>query len=121
MPIVTIEQVADDAVVPGDLARRLADAIGEALGATPGRTWVRLRPIPRGHYAESGTSAEDTPRPIFVTVLRRAAPPAERLEAEAAALAHAVAQAMGRSADCVHVEFAPAAAGRLAFGGKLVR
>jgi phenylpyruvate tautomerase PptA (4-oxalocrotonate tautomerase family) len=121
MPIVTVEYVADDAVVPGDLARRLADAIGDALGATPGRTWVRLHAIPRAQYAESGAGAEDAPVPVFVTVLRRKLPPEATLEAEAAALAHAVSQVMARAPDCVHVEFAPAAAGRLAFGGKLAR
>jgi hypothetical protein len=57
---------------------------------------------------------------VFVTILKREVREGAALDAEAQALTRAVAIAVGRPTDCVHVEFAPAAAGRLAFGGKLV-
>lgn len=122
MPIVTVEYVlAANEAVPRGLARALADAIGAAVGATPGRTWVRLRALPRERYAESATDAADTPAPVFVTLLRRELPPPETLAAQAAAVTAAVARAMERPPEFVHVEFAPPMAGRMALGGTLVR
>jgi hypothetical protein len=59
--------------------------------------------------------------PVFVTVLKRQSSQGAELDREVAALANAIAQVIGRSISRVHIEYAPAAAGRLAFGGRLVQ
>jgi phenylpyruvate tautomerase PptA (4-oxalocrotonate tautomerase family) len=121
MPIVDVELVADasSAVAPG-LAQSLADAVGRTLQSPPGQTWVRLRVLERDHYAENESSHESVELPVFVTVLKRAPAKGADLAGEIMALAGAIAQVTGRTMSCVHVEYAPAAAGRLGFGGRLV-
>jgi phenylpyruvate tautomerase PptA (4-oxalocrotonate tautomerase family) len=122
VPVVTIDYVAARGeTLPHGLAQSLADAIGDAVGATPGRAWVRIRVVPRDQYAESATASDETPLPVFVTLLRKQLPPDAALASQAAAVTDAVARVTGRPADCVHVEFAPPMAGRMALGGTLVR
>jgi len=104
-----------------NIAQSLADAIGGALKSPPGQTWVRVRSIARDQYAENGVSLDPAELPVFVTILKRQALQRAELEREVAALASAVAQTVGRPATCVHIEYAPAAAGRLAFGGVLTQ
>jgi phenylpyruvate tautomerase PptA (4-oxalocrotonate tautomerase family) len=122
MPIVTVEVVtgADEAMAQ-NIAQSLADAIGGALKSPPGQTWVRVRSIARDQYAENGVSLDPAELPVFVTILKLQASQRAELEHEVAALASAVAQTVGRPATCVHIEYAPAAAGRLAFGGVLIQ
>ena len=119
MPILDVELVAAaDAEAPrGDVAQALADAAGEVLATPAGRTWVRVRRLDRGDYAENGGVAAGV-APVFVTVWK-ADPPGDRA-AEARALAAAVAEVLGRPPVNVHVLFAPPCRGRIAFGGELV-
>jgi len=58
--------------------------------------------------------------PAFVTILHAHPPAGAALAAEVLAVTSAVANCLGRPAERVHVQYAPAAAGRQAFGGKLV-
>ena len=122
MPIVTVEVVsgANDGMAH-DLAQPLADAIGGALKSPPGETWVRVRSIARDQYAENEAPLDAAQLPVFVAILKRQTPQRAELEAEITLLSHAVAQAIGRPVACVHIEYAPAAAGRLSFGGILVQ
>jgi phenylpyruvate tautomerase PptA (4-oxalocrotonate tautomerase family) len=122
MPIVTVEVVAgaNDPMVP-HLAQSLADAIGHALKSPPGQTWVRLRSFTHDQYAENEELLDAAQLPVFVTILKRQIPQHAELEGEVTALTRAVAQVIGRPAACVHIEYAPAAAGRLSFGGVLVQ
>lgn len=120
MPIVTVEIVGAAGAPPG-LARTLADAIGRALGSPAGGTWVRLRLLDPGSYAENETPASDTPAPVFVTIEERDPPQGDALAARIAALTESVARACGRDRGLVHVEVAPPSAGRRAFGGRIVR
>jgi len=121
MPVVDVEVVGNpDRAVPPGLAQSLADAVGRILESPPGQTWVRIRVIEREHYAENESSIEANELPVFVTVLKPALPAGAELRDEISALTSAVAQALGRALSCVHVEYAPAAGGRLSFGGKLV-
>lgn len=99
------------------LAAHLADVIGDVLGLDPGRVWVRLDGI--GHYAENGGPLEGEP-PVFVRMLHARPPVGEALKAEITALTAAIAAAAGRPTHLVHLEYAPAGAGRVAFGGRLV-
>ncbi len=121
MPIVTVEVVAGANAMAPDVAQALADAIGRALKSPPGQTWVRVGCLVRNCYAENEAPLNGDQLPVFVTVLKNQIPPRAELEGEVTALTDAVAHAIGRPADCVHVEYAPAAAGRLAFGGILVQ
>jgi predicted SnoaL-like aldol condensation-catalyzing enzyme len=125
MPIVDVRPVCpDDAPPPSaSTTQALADGLGAVFGAPAGRTWVRLVPLRRTGYAEHGGGLPDEPSqwPVFVEVLH-AEPPAPGAEraAQVRAVTHAVAAGLGRLPERVHVQFAPAGAGRQAFGGTLV-
>lgn len=119
MPVVDICWVGELPPEADALAPRLADAIGDALELAPGRVWVRLHRLAAEHYAENGGPL-DGALPLFVTVLHARPPAGPALQAEVAALTAALAAASGRPADRVHLAYAPAGAGRIAFGGRLV-
>ena len=122
MPIVTVEVVVDlDRTLNLNLAQSLANAIGRSLASPPGQTWVRLNVLGRNAYAENEHVVDADALPVFVTVLKRQVPLGAELQAEVTALTQAVAQVLARPAEYVHVEYAAAAANRLAFGGKLVQ
>jgi phenylpyruvate tautomerase PptA (4-oxalocrotonate tautomerase family) len=122
MAIVTVELVADpDRPLGRNLAQSLADAIGRIFSSPAGQTWIRLRLLPRDGYAENDAVVEDGDLPVFVSLLERQPPTGAELEAEVTALTHAIAQVIGRPATCVNIEYAPAAVGRVSFGGKLVQ
>ena len=122
MPIVSVELVTDpDRPLAHGLAQSLADCVGGVLNSPPGQTWVRIRSLRRDEYAENNALVEAAELPIFVTLLKRHPPAGAELDSEVAALTHAIAQVIGRPHSCVHIEYAPAAVGRLSFGGKLVR
>ena len=120
MPIIDVEiVVAPNDPVAAYLAQSLADAAGRALDSPAGQTWVRLRLLAREHYAENESVLATTELPVFVTVLKRALPRPDEVTTEIARLTESIADVLGRDRTCVHVEYAPAASGRLAFGGKL--
>lgn len=121
MPILEVELVMDkgEPLKPG-LARELADAAGDVLGTPAGRTWVRLRTLPKERYAESRTDVSKDVRPVFVTVLKSRLGAAKELKEEAAKLCAALARACGRPPENVHILYLPEAAGRMSFGGELV-
>jgi len=120
MPIVDVEIIGVDAPGRHGRARDLADALGRVFGTVPGRTWVRIRDLPASAYAENEAEPSEDGYPVFVTVLH-AHPPVGPLRAtEAAAVTRAVADWARRDPQRVHVQYAPAAAGRQAFGGTLV-
>jgi phenylpyruvate tautomerase PptA (4-oxalocrotonate tautomerase family) len=122
MPIVTVELVADpDRPLERNFTQSLADAVGRVLSSPPGQSWVRLRLLPRDGYAENDAPVDAAELPVFVTLLERQPPTGAELQAEVTALTHAIAQVIGRPATRVHVEYAPAAVGRVSFGGKLVQ
>ena len=121
MPIVDIELVgASGSEFHALSADAVAGAVGEALGSADGHTWVRLRHLASSAYAENGCVLAETELPVFVTVLHARPPTGAALSAEIAALTLAVARCVRRSAERVHVLYAPAGEGRLAFGGRLV-
>jgi phenylpyruvate tautomerase PptA (4-oxalocrotonate tautomerase family) len=117
MPIVDIEIVGDADAAPAALAQALADEAGRIFGSPPGTTWVRVRALAAAAYAENGVAAG---RPVFVTVTKRQPPSGAALAEEIGTLTRAVARAVGRPEEGVHVLYEPAAAGRVAFGGALV-
>ena len=121
MPIVDIEIVGDVARPgAGALAQALADEAARVFASPPANTWVRVRTLARESYAENAIAVPPSDLPVFVTVLKRQLPERDALAREVAALAQAIASTVGRPVARVHIEYAPAAAGRMAFGGTLV-
>lgn len=122
MPIVDIEMVCkSEADFNAVSARTLADAVGHALNSEAGRTWVRMRYLDHRAYAENETEATHAADlPVFVTILKAHPPAIEALSEEILKITEVVAACVGCSPQRVHVQYAPAAAGRQAFGGKLV-
>jgi len=118
MPIVDVEIVGQESV-GGDLAARLADMAGPVFGSPPESTWVRVRSLPREHYAENGTASPDGWNSVFVTVRKAQRPTGSALEAEVRALTEGVAGVCGRPVENVHILYEPDAQGRIAFGGSL--
>ena len=97
----------------------LADGVGDIFASPPGSTWVKLIPIPAENYAENNP-VEETFYPVFVNVLKATLPPPEIIQAEAAQLTAAIAKICGRPPSNIHIVYALAGAGRIAFGGKLL-
>lgn len=121
MPIVDVEIVGDDEPAAGSRsAATLADALGALFGTSPGRTWVRIRGLPPSAYAENGIEVTSAGLPVFVTLLHAHPPEGAARAAEVLAVTRAVADWVHRDPQRVHVQYAPAAAGRQAFGGTLV-
>ena len=122
MPIVDVELVGEsEAEFSAISAEALANALGVALGSQPGHTWVRLRYLNNTCYAENLAARSQVELPVFVTVLLAHPPMELALAEQVAAVTKAVANGVGRSREVVHVQYAPAAAGRQAFGGELVQ
>lgn len=120
MPIVDVQIVAA-AALPAGTAGALVQAVAAALNAAPGRVWLRLHPLRADHYAENAATVAEAELPAFVTVLHARPPQGEALAQEVRRLTAAVALCLGRPAERIHLEYAPAGAGRIAFGGTLVR
>jgi hypothetical protein len=80
-----------------------------------------VRALAREQYAENGGGPPDGVYPVFVSVLKAHMPASELLQAEAAALAAALAAASARPIEHIHIVYLPSAAGRVAFGGVLVQ
>lgn len=119
MPIVDLAIVVPAAApLPGGLAQGLADALGRSLNTAPGRLWLRLRRLDAEQYAENGSTLDHDEHPVFVTVLHAVPPSGMALETEMAVITEAVARVTGRPASRVHLEYAAAGRGRLAFGGQ---
>ncbi len=120
MPVLKVEIVETPGWSrPSGLARRIADAVAEVLGATPQSVWVRLTTIAPDDYAENGGAPTDV-SPVFVTILEIVPPHGPPLAAQVAALTNAVASACGRAEADIHLVYEPPGRDRVAFGGRLV-
>ena len=115
MPILDVEIVGGK--IEAATTRALADGLGAVFEAAPGKVWVRVRSLPVEAYAENGGGA---PKPVFVTVTASAPPEGAVLRQRIDGIVAVVAQLTGRPRENIHVEFQPAARGRIAFGGRLV-
>lgn len=120
MPLLEIEIIGrPEGIERSSLAKRLADAAGSVFDSPPQATWVRIAILDSVDYAENGALAS-VPQPVFVKVTKRTHPKASDLADEIARLTAAIAEVCGRPAENVHVCYEPPAAGRQAFGGKIV-
>ena len=121
MPVLEVTIVGSGpALNQKDRASRIAEASGAVFRSGPGSTWVVLREHPAEGYAENSGGTGDSYAPVFVRVLKKSVPAGPELKAEVEALTRAVAEVCGRDPGQVHVIYEPAAAGRVAFGGRLV-
>lgn len=121
MPIFDIEIATrhGEAVAPS-LASDLADALGAVMDAASGKVWVRLRALGPEAYAEN-ESASGHPYPVFVTLTASAPPQGEHFDHVVQQVTEAVAHLTDRPVEQVHFLAQPAARGRIAFGGKVVK
>jgi phenylpyruvate tautomerase PptA (4-oxalocrotonate tautomerase family) len=122
MPILDIELIASDTTegLPANLIQSLADAAAQVFEVGPGRVWVKLRMLPSSHYAENGELPEGM-QPVFVTVLKSRVPEGNALEDEVTRLTKTIARVLNHPKNNVHIFYEPDGAGRVAFGGKLVK
>lgn len=121
MPIVDVELVcASEREAPPVSAEALASALGAVFGSPPGRTWVRVRFLSSSAYAENESKLSPENWPAFVTVLQAHWPVGEALAKQVQEVTQAVASCLSLPPERVHVQYAPEAAGRQAFGGNLV-
>ena len=122
MPILEVEVVVEAGEqLADDLAGRLADAAARVMGSDSGHTWVRLRSLPETHYAENEGGPPDGVRPVFITILKRHLPEPDVTTEECRALTQTLSVILERPAENVHLLYLPGGAGRVAFGGRLVR
>lgn len=120
MPILSIEIVQENhETIDSSWAQQIADAAGAVFGTEPGRTWVRLHRLDSTHYAEQGGNPQQTPRPVFVSVLQARTPELERKRVLASALASCIGDVCRRPTELVHVLWLPEGMNRIAFGGTL--
>ena len=120
MPIIDVEIVGGSRdEVRKASADRIASAAAMVFESPKGQTWVRLRTLDGDRYAENDAPLGPDELPVFVTVLVARPPVGADLAAQVDALTGAIAAAVDRPRDRVHVEYAPPGAGRLAFGGTL--
>jgi phenylpyruvate tautomerase PptA (4-oxalocrotonate tautomerase family) len=121
MPILDVEVVtAGSEALDESLASRIADAAGEVFASVAGQTWVRVRDLPRGRYAENGGGPPDGTLPVFCSVLLADPPQGEELRSQVHRLTLAIAKVCERAPANVHLLYRASARGRVAFGGKLV-
>lgn len=123
MPIVTIECVVNtgEEKYPPEVIRRLADNLGRMLGSNPAGTWVKMRYLDRMQYAENESEVDSAVRPTFVEILKHSLADQNSLAAEAVLIASSVSEVLNRPRENVHIIYMPGGAGRVAFGGNLVR
>lgn len=121
MPIVDVEIVRRPGEVqPPDLAKAIADHVGEIFRTPVGTTWVKLRWLLSENYAENATTHELAFFPVFVTILKASQLERSALQEEITLLTRALAILCQRPEQNVHILYLPPAAGRIAFGGKLI-
>jgi len=121
MPILEVTVVGDPpARARAGWAGRIAEAAGAVFHSGAGNTWVVLREHPLEDYAENAACPGERYAPVFVRVLKKSLPLEPELKIEVDALTRAVAEVCGRDPAQVHVIYEPGAAGRVAFGGRLV-
>ena len=122
MPILDVEMVLPaGARAPRGMSAAIAEAAADVFHSAPGHTWVRLRELSEENYSESGGGPGPDVQPVFVHVLKAVVPSEAELESEVTALASAIARACNRAVENVHILYDQPAAGRIAFGGRLLR
>jgi phenylpyruvate tautomerase PptA (4-oxalocrotonate tautomerase family) len=122
MPILDVEVVLPPGEkLPEGMSAAIAEAAAVVFRTPPGQTWVRLHELSQGHYSENGGGPDPELQPVFVRVIKAAVSRESELQAEVLALTTAIAQVCTRRVENVHVLYDPPAAGRIAFGGRVLK
>ncbi|MDA0348421.1 MAG: hypothetical protein O3C43_12055 [Verrucomicrobia bacterium] len=122
MPQLDIDIVfRNNETLKGDAVQRLADGVGKVFDTPPGKTWVKINPVPRNYWAENKTSLDSYIGPVLVNVLKRKVPPSDLIEAEITELTRVIAGILDRPHENVHIKYEADAIGRVAYGGKLMK
>jgi phenylpyruvate tautomerase PptA (4-oxalocrotonate tautomerase family) len=103
-----------------DAVQRLADAAGKVFDTPPGKTWVKINPVPRNYWAENKVTLDSYVGPVIVNILKRRVPPPDLIEVEVTELTRTIAGILDRPHEHVHLKYESDAIGRVAYGGKLV-
>jgi phenylpyruvate tautomerase PptA (4-oxalocrotonate tautomerase family) len=118
MPIVDVQLVlADATAAPIGAAQAVADALGKVFGTPAGQTWVRISTLSASNYAENESKLAHHELPVFVAVTFANTPEGNARAVQASEIAGATAASLNKSIGQVHIEYAPPARGRIAFGG----
>ena len=123
MPIVTVQIVngENEPEYSSESVQKLADELGSLFDSPPGSTWVKMAYLERRHYAENNSPPDASVQPTFVEILKRSLADQESMATEASLIASVIAATLKRPRENVHVIYLPAAEGRVAFGGELIR
>ena len=103
-----------------ELASELANRTGEIFRSGPGETWIKIVFIAKENYAETDSTSENI-YPVFVSVLKEKLPSPESMQAEVSKLTEVISKICDRPTENVHIIYLPKAAGRIAYGGKIVQ
>jgi phenylpyruvate tautomerase PptA (4-oxalocrotonate tautomerase family) len=121
MPILEVIIVLkEDESLPPGLAAELADAAAAVFDSGPGQTWVRLESVGAAEYAENGGGPPAGVSPVFIRVLKAQLTDREQMRREAERLTAAIAAAVRRPIEHVHLVYEPPGRGRVSFGGRLL-
>ena len=100
--------------------QEIADRLSELFQTDHRQTWVKVESQPRAHYAENGATPTDMVYPTFVEVLKAKLAEPEVLAVEADEIAVIVSGVLSCPKENTHILYLSEAAGRIAFGGKLL-
>ena len=122
MPLLDIDIVfrANESL-KGDTVQRLADAAGKVFDTPPGKTWVKINPVPRNFWALNSSKLDSHSGPVVVSILKRTVPSPDKIEEEILQITKVFAGILERSDEDVYVKYEDDAIGRVAFGGRLVK
>jgi phenylpyruvate tautomerase PptA (4-oxalocrotonate tautomerase family) len=122
MPQLNIDIVfRNKETLKSDAVQRLADVAGKIFDTPPGKTWVKINPVPRNYWAENKTSLDSYVGPVIVSILKRQVPEPDKIELEIQNLTRAIAGILDRPDENIHIIYEADAIGRVANGGKLVK
>ncbi|MFA5631805.1 MAG: hypothetical protein WC997_09855 [Porticoccaceae bacterium] len=122
MAIVDIELVVQEGKDPylgQEQIQSIADTLGRIFETKPNRTWVKIRYLPGGQYAQNEAPDAVAALPAFITVLKNRPPAPDQMAGQMSAIARELAPIIGRPAASIHVLYEASARGRLGIGGVL--
>ena len=121
MPILRVEIISAAGEKKNiNLATIIADKAGDIFDSKPGGTWVSVKRVMAEDYAENGGGPPNDVRPVFVEILLAQIPDQDEMQRQVILLTDTIAEVCDRPPENVHIQYLPAARGRMAFGGRFV-
>jgi len=122
MAIIDVELVireGKDSYLGQEQTRSIANTLGRIFGTKPNRTWVRIRYLPSGQYAENEAPEGPAVLPTFITILKNRPPEPAHIAGQMLEIAQGLSPIIGRPAESIHILYEATALGRLGIGGVL--